>query len=83
MVDMYTTVTIVAHTVYTYISICYVHNSHTLRPRNPPFDKLTRPPTCNDYYKSYHCQNTTINRKTTIVILTKHCEMIEAVGMVH
>jgi hypothetical protein len=81
MVDMYTTMTIVAQTQYVYLYVMYIIHIHYTR-RNLPFDKLTRPPTCNDYYKSHHCQNIIINRKTTIVILTKHCEMTEAVEMV-
>jgi len=56
MVDMYTTMTIVAHTQYVYLYVMYIIHIHYTR-RNPPFDKITRPPTCNDYYKSYHCQN--------------------------
>jgi hypothetical protein len=82
MIYMYTTKTIIAHTLYIYLYAMYIIHIHYAR-SNPPFDKLTRPPSCNDYYKSYHCLYKTINRKTTIVILTKHCEMIEAVGMAH
>lgn len=46
--------TTVAHAVYIhiYLYVMYIFYIHYAR-HNPPFDKLTRPPACNDYYKSY------------------------------